>query len=49
MLYLTVAIILYAKMELIADGLYHISAFVLTWWVLAVLERRWIREKRSTA
>jgi CHASE2 domain-containing sensor protein len=48
-LYLAAAVILYAKMELIADGLYHISAFVVTWWVLAVLERRWVREKRTTA
>lgn len=49
MLYLAAAVILYAKLELIADGLYHISAFVMTWWVLAVLERRWFREKRTTA
>jgi CHASE2 domain-containing sensor protein len=49
MLYLAAAVIIYAKLELIADGLYHISAFVMTWWVLAALERRWFREKRTTA
>ena len=49
LLYLIVAVILYAKLELIADGLYHIAAFVMTWWVLAMLERRWVLEKRATA
>jgi len=49
LLYLTVAVILYAKLELIVDGLYHIAAFVMTWWVLAMLERRWVLEKRTTA
>jgi CHASE2 domain-containing sensor protein len=49
MLYLAAAVILYAKVELIADGLYHVSAFVMTWWVLGMLERRWFREKRTTA
>ena len=49
MAYLAAAVILYAKLELIADGLYHISAFVMTWWVLGLLERRWFREKRTAA
>jgi len=49
MLYLAAAVILYAKLELIADGLYHIAAFVMTWWVLGLLERRWFHEKRTAA
>ena len=49
MLYLAAAVILYAKLELIADGLYHISAFILTWWVLGLLERRWFHDKRTAA
>jgi CHASE2 domain-containing sensor protein len=49
LLYMAAAVFLYAKLELIADGLYHISALVVTWWVLAVLERRWVLEKRTTA
>lgn len=48
-LYLAVAMILYAKYALLADGLYHIAAFVITWWVLALLERRWSREKHTAA
>jgi CHASE2 domain-containing sensor protein len=48
-LYMAVAIMLYAKLELIADGLYHISAFIVTWWVLGMLERRWVLDKRTTA
>ena len=49
LLYLAAAVILYAKLGFIADGLYHISAFAVTWWVLSVLERRWASEKRTTA
>jgi CHASE2 domain-containing sensor protein len=48
-LYLAVAVIVYAKFQLLADGLYHIAAFVGTWWLLAVLERRWFRGKRTAA
>jgi hypothetical protein len=44
-LYLAAAVILYARFQLLADGLYHIAAFVVTWWVLAGLERRWFHGK----
>jgi CHASE2 domain-containing sensor protein len=44
-LYLAAAVILYARFQLLADGLYHIAAFVVTWWVLAALERRWFHGK----
>ena len=49
MLYLAAAVILYAKLALLVDGLYHIAAFVMTWWILALLERRWFREKYVAA
>lgn len=48
-LYLAAAVILYAKFHLLADGLYHIAAFVVTWWVLVALERRWFHGKHVTA
>jgi len=41
--YLAAAIVLYAKLHLLADGLYHIAAFIATWWMLVALERRWFR------
>ena len=49
LLYLAVAVILYARFALLADGLYHLSALVVTWCVLALLERRWFREKHAAA
>jgi CHASE2 domain-containing sensor protein len=48
-LYLAAAVILYARFGLLVDGLYHIAAFVVTWWLLAVLERRWFRGPRVAA
>lgn len=39
--YLGVMVILYARFGLLVDGLYHLAAFIVTWWVLALLERRW--------
>ncbi|MBI2277897.1 MAG: CHASE2 domain-containing protein [Dechloromonas sp.] len=39
--YLGVMVLLYAKFGLLVDGLYHLAAFVVTWWVLAALEKRW--------
>ena len=48
-LYLAVAVILYAKFQLLADGLYHIGAFAGTWWLLAVLEQRWFHGKHAAA
>lgn len=39
--YLGVMVLLYAKFRLLVDGLYHLAAFIVTWWVLAALERRW--------
>ena len=40
-LYRAIGLTLYARWELLADGLYHLSAFVLTWWVLEIPERWW--------
>jgi CHASE2 domain-containing sensor protein len=48
-LYLAVAVILYAKFQVLADGLYHIGAFAGTWWLLAVLEQRWFHGKHVAA
>jgi CHASE2 domain-containing sensor protein len=45
LLYLGVAIILYAKFRLLMDGLYHLAAFLVTWWAMGALERRWRHEK----
>lgn len=45
LLYLGVAIILYAKFRLLMDGLYHLAAFLVTWWAMGALERRWRYEK----
>ena len=39
--YLSVMVLLYAKFGLLVDGLYHLAAFIVTWWVLAALEKRW--------
>jgi len=48
-LYLAAAVILYARFQLLADGLYHIAAFAGTWWLLAVLEQRWFHGTHGTA
>ena len=39
--YLSLMVLLYAKFGLLVDGLYHLAAFIVTWWVLAALEKRW--------
>jgi CHASE2 domain-containing sensor protein len=39
--YLAIMVLLYAKFGLLIDGLYHLAAFIVTWWVLAALEKRW--------
>jgi hypothetical protein len=39
--YLSVMVVLYARFGLLVDGLYHLAAFIVTWWVLAALEKRW--------
>lgn len=43
--YLGIMVVLYAKFRLLVDGLYHLAAFVVTWWILSALERRWSRAK----
>ena len=48
-LYVAVTVVVYAKFQLLADGLYHVAAFVGTWWLLAILERRWSHGKRVAA
>ena len=48
-LYLAIAVIVYAKFQLLVDGLYHIAAFAATWWLLALLERRWFHGKHVAA
>ncbi len=39
--YMGIMVLLYARFGLLVDGLYHLAAFIVTWWVLAVLEKRW--------
>ena len=39
--YLVAMVLLYAKFRLLVDSLYHLAAFILTWWILAALEKRW--------
>ena len=46
MIYMGVAILLYAKLRLLMDGLYHLAAFLVTWWALGAVERRWNRDNR---
>ncbi len=41
--YFAAAVVLYTRFGLLADGLYHVAAFCATWWILALLERRWSR------
>lgn len=41
LVYLSSIVLLYAKFRLLVDGLYHLAAFIVTWWVLAKLEKRW--------
>lgn len=41
--YFGVTVILYSKFLLLVDGLYHLGAFLVTWWILAIVERRWSR------
>jgi len=43
--YMSVMVLMYAKFRLLVDSLYHLAAFVVTWWVLSFLERRWSRAK----
>lgn len=43
--YLAIMVLLYAKFGLLIDGLYHLAAFIVTWWVLAALEKRWSHAK----
>lgn len=43
--YLAVMVLMYATFRLLVNGLYHLAAFIVTWWVLSVLERRWSRAK----
>lgn len=40
-LVVTISVVLYAKFGYLVDGLYHLSALVATWWILAMLERKW--------
>jgi len=49
LVYLAVAGIFFGKLEFIVGGLFHIGAVVIAGWVLAMLERRWVLEKRTTA
>lgn len=35
------AVLLYAEAALLVDSLYHVAALLVTWWILAKLERRW--------
>jgi CHASE2 domain-containing sensor protein len=39
--YLSGMVLLYAQFRLLVDGLYHLAAFIVTWWVLVALEKRW--------
>lgn len=39
--YLATMVLLYARFRLLVDSLYHLAAFLLTWWMLAALEKRW--------
>lgn len=41
--YLAVMVVLYGKFRMLVDSLYHLVAFVVTWWVLAALEKGWSR------
>jgi CHASE2 domain-containing sensor protein len=43
--YMALMVVMYAKFRLLVDSLYHLAAFVGTWWVLSFLERRWSRAK----
>jgi CHASE2 domain-containing sensor protein len=43
--YLGIMVVLYARFRLLVDGLYHLAAFVVTWWILSALERRWSHAK----
>ncbi|MCB1801732.1 MAG: CHASE2 domain-containing protein [Gammaproteobacteria bacterium] len=41
-----VAVGLYAGVGLLIDSLYHMAALLVTWWLLAMLERRWRNANR---
>ena len=43
--YLGIMVLLYAKFRLLIDGLYHLAALLITWWILSALERRWSHAK----
>jgi CHASE2 domain-containing sensor protein len=43
--YMAIIVVAYAKFRLLVDSLYHLAAFVVTWWVLSFLERKWSRAK----
>ncbi|AGW90369.1 hypothetical protein N234_10040 [Ralstonia pickettii DTP0602] len=43
--YLAIMMLLYGKLRLLMDSLYHLAAFVATWWALAALERRWSHDR----
>src|SRR5215813_10126631 len=42
LIYLAAAVTLYAKFDLLVDGLYHLAALFITWWILSWLERKWV-------
>jgi len=44
--FLAIMVVLYGKLGLLVDSLYHLVAFVVTWWVLVVLEKRWSHGRR---
>lgn len=39
------AVVLYAEFHLLIDSLYHVTALLVTWWILAKLETRWSAAK----
>ena len=41
-----VAVVLYSGFGLLIDSLYHLAALLVTWWLLAMLERRWRNANR---
>lgn len=40
-LIVTISVVLYAQFGYLVVGLYHLSALIVTWWILIMLERRW--------
>jgi CHASE2 domain-containing sensor protein len=39
--FLAITVLLYARLGLLVDSLYHLVAFGVTWWMLLALEKRW--------